>query len=52
MTRDVLITFRAGSEWPALIQFFDEAVYVWAALVGTSMLRGVRGVRGDIRVDG
>ena len=46
------ITFRAGSERPALIQFFDEEVHVWAALVGTSTLHGVRGARGDIRVDG
>ena len=52
MTCDAPLTFRAGSERPALIQFFDEEVYVWAALVGTSTLHGVRGVRGDIRVDG
>ena len=52
MTRGVLITFTAGSEGSALIQFFDEEAYVWAALVGTSTLHGVCGVRGDIRVDG
>ena len=40
------------SERPALIQIFDEEVHVRAAPVGASMLRGVRGARGDIRVDG